>query len=335
MKDQLDSLMKNSLKYMEKSIAEFEVDQQFATINFFTSIELILKARLFSEHWTLIVDNITSVSEGDVVKGNFKSVSLKDANSRLVKILKDGFNKDDFKVFEEIQVERNKMVHFHSTESKERTASLLCKGWLILDKKITGNWKNSFFKNLEGFNTINSRIHTIQKFLSEKYEKLETKIDGEMKSGTIYLWCPSCNYLSMKKQCIFRELHAVFCMVCNIQSKCLVFACPKCKCKVYAEVEFNGQCPKCGITVNASLILNHFDDSTKQIAYCGECSNFERKTVIPFYEKFLCLNCFDIVEDLGYCNFCDNYWTNIGVLLGGNTDALCCNFCVDDYYRGD
>ncbi len=331
MKKQLDSLIENALKHMQKAMTEFETDQQFAVINFCTSIELILKARLFSEHWTLILDNVDSVSKENLMIGEFKSVSLKDANSRLINILKDGFNKDDFEIFEDIKNERNKMVHFYSAESKERTASLLCKGWLIIDKKITGNWKDSFLESLEGFNTINSKIHTIRKFLSEKHNKLKMKIDGEIKGGAIYIFCPSCEYLSMKKHCILGELHAVFCMVCNIQSKCLVFACPQCKCKVYAEVEFNGQCPKCGITVNASLLLNHFDDGTKQIAYCGECSKFERKTIIPFHEKFLCLNCFDIVNDIRYCHFCDKYWTNIGVFSGENTDALCCRFCVDDY----
>lgn len=318
MKHDFNNLTNNAIKYLIKSLDEFGHDQQFSTINFFTSLELILKARLFSEHWTLIVEDIKNVSKDRFEKGDFKSVSLKDAHVRLVNIINDGFHKHDFEIFEEIGKERNKMIHFYSRTSTEDTAALICKGWLILSRKISGRWKDCFFDFLPEFNKISNKMSTIQAFLSAKYSELKTQIDGKIKGGADFIQCPSCKYLSMEKQREIGELFLVSCCVCNVHSKVLFFQCSDCGGDVLVEEDFNGKCTKCETIVNEEILyekfgehLSHRDISRGAMsreAYCTECWNMENYTVVPFHDKYLCIKCFVVTDAVDQCEFCGEAW---------------------------
>ena len=54
-KEIVTTLLDNAFDYLEKSAKEFDSDPKYSVINFFSSVELFLKARLACEHWSLIV----------------------------------------------------------------------------------------------------------------------------------------------------------------------------------------------------------------------------------------------------------------------------------------
>src|SRR4051812_17574119 len=74
-RDQLDevfsALVGNGFDFLVRSAQELDKEQKFAIAHFATGVELLLKARLFHEHWTLIACEPhncawTSVKDGTV-----------------------------------------------------------------------------------------------------------------------------------------------------------------------------------------------------------------------------------------------------------------------------
>lgn len=46
-----DSLVRNAIEFLQRSMKELENQPKYAVIDFCTALELFLKARLLKEHW--------------------------------------------------------------------------------------------------------------------------------------------------------------------------------------------------------------------------------------------------------------------------------------------
>uniref|UniRef100_E6QVY8 Uncharacterized protein n=1 Tax=mine drainage metagenome TaxID=410659 RepID=E6QVY8_9ZZZZ len=109
-----------------------------------------MKARLLHEHWTLI---LTKPEDADLLKfqkGDFHSVSLKEAQKRLTSIIQQGLTKDEFDCFLALGDHRNRMVHFfhpdqHASKSEiEKIVSQQCRAWFYLHRVLTQRWNGVF-----------------------------------------------------------------------------------------------------------------------------------------------------------------------------------------------
>ena len=339
MNDQFDKLVENSLFYFEKAINEFDDEQQFATIHFYAAVELLLKARLFCEHWSLIADNVDSISSEDLLSGNFKSVTLEVANKRLIRIAGAGIQKSGFSHFVRLKNIRNKMIHFHSSHPIEDTAALISNVWLILHSKINSQWSDCFSKHISNFRETDVKMHKIHRFLKAKFESMKHIFEGKSKSGVTFTDCPSCKNKSLERSIILGELFHVSCIVCNVRTDCLIFECQDCDGNIYVEEEFEGKCSDCDIDVNEDLLFNRFGEklshrdisqgACSQESYCSECDHMEHFSVVPFNDKFLCLNCFYVSDSIDHCEYCNTAWNHF------NDDSFWsgCNIC--DGKRGD
>lgn len=50
-----DALVKNAIDFLNSSLDDLDKRPKNSIVDFYSSIELFLKARLMSEHWTLIL----------------------------------------------------------------------------------------------------------------------------------------------------------------------------------------------------------------------------------------------------------------------------------------
>jgi hypothetical protein len=69
-KNDFDLVVKNALDFFQKSLKEFDKKPKYSVIHFHAAVELIMKARLLWEHWTLIITrpetaNLKSFRSGD------------------------------------------------------------------------------------------------------------------------------------------------------------------------------------------------------------------------------------------------------------------------------
>jgi hypothetical protein len=120
-------------------------------IRVYTAIELILKARLLHEHWSLIVSKNPSRSAFDA--GDFVSVTFEDACKRLADAVLDPVPPKARDSFNELRKLRNLIVHFVppdgeglmgrvKAEREMRKTSM--EAWGALHKLMSKEWKPIF-----------------------------------------------------------------------------------------------------------------------------------------------------------------------------------------------
>ena len=144
-----DLIVGNAIDFFDTSIKDFEKRPKYSVINFCSGLELILKACLLLEHWSLI---LKSPDKADLIKfqsGDFVSVTIGEIIDRLIKICNETFTPDETKCFGRLRDHRNKMVHFcHDAYSKKPDGKLLeeiaaeqCMAWCYLHRRLKGDFK--------------------------------------------------------------------------------------------------------------------------------------------------------------------------------------------------
>lgn len=127
--DQLDifnSLTSNAFDFLERGIAEFDTSPKYSVIHFCAAVEMLLKARLMREHWSLIVSKPEQANLEKFMAGDFISVTMNETRIRLRDIANEDIPDDAFCSFRELTTHRNKMIHFfHSDMDREQTKSLI------------------------------------------------------------------------------------------------------------------------------------------------------------------------------------------------------------------
>ena len=102
----LQRLVENAMDFLSQSIREFDEQPKYSVIHFHAAVELFLKARLFAEHWSLVVSKRKDADWDDFVAGKFISVSLDEAASKLDKIVRTGLTKQELETFRRLTTVR-------------------------------------------------------------------------------------------------------------------------------------------------------------------------------------------------------------------------------------
>ena len=96
----LEQLVENAIDFLKRSHLEFEAnDLKHSVIHFYSAVELLLKARLMSEHWTLVISGRNELDAGKFLSGDFNSVTLMEANNRLSKVVGAGLSEKQLAAF--------------------------------------------------------------------------------------------------------------------------------------------------------------------------------------------------------------------------------------------
>ena len=103
-----DALVCSGFDFVERAISSFADNERISLFLFASGLELITKARLYHEHWSLIFANIDLAEFRHFETGDFKTVGAEKANDRIKKIL--GYNLPSS--FEVIRQHRNlSLIH--------------------------------------------------------------------------------------------------------------------------------------------------------------------------------------------------------------------------------
>lgn len=134
-------------------------------IRAYTGVELILKARLLHEHWTLIVTKSRRFEAGD-----FVSVTFEEACKRLAEAVQDPVPPDAREKFDELRKLRNRIVHFAPPEgthlaewrANEREAQeIALRAWGALHKLIGDDWHRVFEPYFSELDTIERHLKLV------------------------------------------------------------------------------------------------------------------------------------------------------------------------------
>ena len=328
--EMFDSLVRNAIDFLKKSVDELEKSPKYSVIHFYTAIELFLKARLLAEHWTLIITDVNKVkrkkAETILSKfegGDFHSVGLDKCIERLRDICEVRVPAKAVEHFDEVRKHRNKLIHFyHPAYSGEQAYVDIIpeqwSAWYHLHCLIVKKWWDYFGKYEEEIEELHALVSGNWKYLKAKYNELKPRIEEEKAKGILYSKCSLCGYESAKFIEISDLLHSHDCVVCHYQNNYLNIECPECGENIIVRDLGQGECKKCGFEIDLDYLMEHiapYQDPKEDpiVAYCAECECPE-PSAIPFGEyNHLCLNCLTLHDSVGKCRFCDEL--NAGIDL--------------------
>lgn len=325
-----DSLVKNAIDFLDSSLDDLEKRPKNSIVDFYTSVELFLKARLMSEHWTLIISKPETANIDSFRFGDFHSVFLGDAIKRLKGVLNEHLEQSTIDNFKALGEHRNQIVHFaHSgyADFHAAKAGVVVEQWASwhhLHALLTINWKDIFEPYLDEFERIHEQIMRQKEFIKTRYNELRAKIDLEEKSGKKVIDCQHCEMHAA----IVTETHEwgdeYSCIVCGVSDTAVMptnekIECPTC----HMSFEFFDKkltvCPHCETPISADLLIDlgenkytegdsWWEEGQPHIAGCHNCKN-ERPSVFFIDGLWSCVSCFDRGWQAISCPHCGEFVT--------------------------
>ncbi len=326
-------LTTSALEFLRRAMAEVEANPKFALVHFCAGLELILKARLMREHWSLVV-----MSKPDLRKfqsGDFDSVGLGAAIERLATVVNDPLPKDTQIAFEKIARHRNRVIHFvHDIDDvtkikmKESIAADICLGWFFLSQLLQ-HWSSHFALLKRDIVKIDIGMRKVRTYLQVSFTRIKPRLDAARAAGRAVAGCPSCGFESAVISQQERALHSQSCAVCHYRMSLVDYVCGD-GCGI--PHRFSGyhafqpiNCG-CGHLITQADLRRFLDDGPRDgeptRINCGECGAEE--TVVRHGEKFLCVECFYDNSDIGTCDWCGEYQIGGSLLDSAKDGCVCC-----------
>ncbi len=309
------NLSENAFDFLKKSAAEFENDPKSSVINFYAAIELLLKARLLREHWSLVITDIRKASIAKFEQGDFHSVTLSEAQDRLKNIVGSPIPEKTFECLKELARYRNKVMHFYHDDwdnKKEEVALKECKAWFYIGSLLLESWQDCFGEYQNSVSEINKLMHNQNSFLEKKFQHLGSIIAKREEGGSVFHSCPTCKFLSLEEAVADEEgFEELGCLVCYEKERSLRIDCPKCKkSKFFIEDLDGGVAPPCKHDVMTSDVIACLEQPTHQkgrphgVATCIECG--EESVFCYGDSDWRCAQCFAHYDEseVNECKYC-------------------------------
>lgn len=112
------SLLENALDFLTTAVGyvkrrdEQERSHKYAVLHLCDGIELLLKCRLDSKHWTLVLAAIGHTKAEHIRTGDFRSVGWDNAIARLEEIVGIEFETTEKTLLTHLRKTRNRIHHF-------------------------------------------------------------------------------------------------------------------------------------------------------------------------------------------------------------------------------
>lgn len=339
---QFTRLVENACDFLEQSMTDIRDKPKYSVIHFHTAIELLLKARLLAEHWSLVITSRKEADWNTFSKGDFVSVSLDECVKKLEKIVQSPIHEKAVKIFKNVTNHRNQMVHFyhasHTSEERDIQTQIIIKeqltAWYFLHELLLNQWSDIFSNHKERILEIDSKLKKLHIFLEVVYENKKEEIDSQ-KMKFDFLACPACNFESAKhNKNGLDELYEAKCLVCEFSFYNYLTKCPSCQ---TGNLRYLGlpyaNCESCEFGAGNEILfekcvgVDAYSAHESGLGYsfpisCGVCSGYETVIELP-NEKFLCTDCFNVESNYGCCEWCNNPSTN----LSDMTYVTGCEFC--------
>lgn len=195
--------VRNGLDYLA-SVIEHLRDQpsarnlKYAVLHLQAAAEVLLKVRLIREHWSLVFRNPDKANLGAFNSGDFQSIGLEEALTRLKGILAIDLTvaRDSFKRLEK---ERNKLQHFGLVDeaiaieslSGEVLDALLC---FIVEHLRPGADPDELAALDETQELIREEMERINALVKARWERITPELD---RLAEYVIICPGCLKLAL------------------------------------------------------------------------------------------------------------------------------------------
>ena len=261
-------LSENAFKALIESLTMLgnSKELKYAVIIFCHGMELLLKARIVKEHWSLICEKPGDCNLEEFKLGKFKSIGIKRAIDLLEKMSNEEISKEFRDSMFKLIEHRNQFMHFfhfsasNSNKIAEDVVSLQFRNLGYLRKC---NFYEEYFID---YNKYKEALYLCtkdnSKYLIEKFTIEKNKLEKLRSEGIKISICPTCEFESFVQD---------VCLVCEYDES------------------------------NAVLITKDNYEELGEV-YCPYC---EAITSISFEDKqYHCLRCKQQYSKISQCEFC-------------------------------
>lgn len=334
-----NNLTTNAIEFLDEAIDQVKTKPKLSIINFYTAVELFLKARLLQEHWTLILDNRNGKAKFENFRsGDFISASYETLRERLRDVVGDPITNPADACFDALRKRRNMVVHyFHADESPRDLQEIIskqCEGWHHLSQLLNVRWKDQFYTFQSCFDSIENRMSGHREFLKARFNEVKPQLEAAKSAGGKIEVCPSCKF----KSAVIRKeqglpLKVIKCGVCRFGDEFVSIGCPECSKEVRIWGPDMGEkvCPKCGSRICLEDLESALTDERNDPElgeddelFCSACETTGEPTVHRYEGGMLCLRCLSVHFQIGMCEYCQ---TSIAGFDTDDSYLWGCPFC--------
>ncbi len=336
LQDVFNALTQNGIDFICRSARELESEPKFSAAHFAIGLELLLKARLFAEHWTLISTTPHRCSWSAIESGDIHTIQASGLCAAVTTTTGTSLAHQK-SVFEKVFAHRNRVLHWIPSEDITDIAAEQCRAWYELHRLLTNTWAEQFSEFGNSLEHLDTELLVYRTYLQTRYDELMPSLEG-LKAKGLLVECPACKFMSGVLADKSAIISALRCEVCRTGSHVARFECGyrlplfELPCECQCGVEHNRE--ELAELLDPTSILSPKEKSIHEScrAHCGDCLDRET-TVVPIGNEYVCTACGAKFEqqDVGSCEWC-------GALLAGydleGSAVMGCEFC-DGHYDDD
>jgi hypothetical protein len=185
-------------------------DLKYGILHLAAGIEVLLKARLQREHWTLILAKVDEATPAKYKSGDFISISAETALRRLRDVVGVEIGDDDIACVTAILKKRNRLLHHGLVDSTEAVASVAARALDFLLSYIDRHLIQG--ATPESRQVINASLAEVRDKLSDIKAFVRVRLDsisGQLDLASAILQCPVC---AQETFALGDEPHCLFCL---------------------------------------------------------------------------------------------------------------------------
>ena len=256
-----------------------------AVLHLGNGVELLVKARIAREHWSLIFADVDRANHDKLTTGDFISVALPTALTRLEQIVGVSIDQSSRKHLDSLRQLRNRLTHFTATLDPAQTKSLIAKGMAFCVA----------FCEQQGMTTLEAddMLGEIHKNLVELQEFVDNRMqDISVDWKDFVIWeCPEC-----WQQALVIDGGEVDCKFCRHKPDPIKLAADNTEGHV-------ADCPECHEEQTFAFILYNNDAGEWMCFSCGERGEH--------YDHCIRCELMDYFPDDDDVKICGSCWTYI------------------------
>lgn len=264
------SLLENAIDFVSRSVRSTKQDDpaewKYAILHLAAGIELLLKARLAKEHWSLVAHDVNTITQKELLNGNSRTVGYEAALKRIRNVAGIQIDEQLFGSLNELRKIRNKIQHFGVVLEMEEVKSVMAKGlnFVIEFSESEMNPNNMYTREIE---YMSGQLTEFEEFVEERL----CRIRPGLKKARLLIDCWRCLQETLEIDpynlsgdchfCSYREYDVRYYLPSHI---------------------FQQDCPNCGEEAGSiNIPYKHSSESTKYIWHCYSCDTAGRSISRP------------------------------------------------------
>lgn len=189
------TLVENALDFFSEAVLFLNGEPRklkYAILHLAGAAELMLKARLAQEHWTLIFRNPAKATIEEFERRKFTSVDFDGTLGRLKNVCRLDLSKHRA-TLRALRDMRNEIQHFEFSGRVPEITSILVKTWSFLWDFIHEELGDELDDELSArLEHIKDHMIEREAYVTERLAEIAARLEEPQKNGTLTVSCPSC-----------------------------------------------------------------------------------------------------------------------------------------------